>query len=66
MPQVRARLRVIRCDLECVQEIRARLCVLACPCFQHAEIVPAIGIVSCEVQRRLLFGDRLLQISGRR
>ena len=45
-------------------EILARGLDLACPRFENAQIVPAVGVVLKQLERQPLLGNRLFEFAG--
>ena len=62
--QVGAGLRVLRVQLQRALKIPARAFCLPAMSFEHAEIVPAVGVILEELQGQLLLGNCLLQITA--
>jgi hypothetical protein len=62
MLQIGARLRVIGHELQSPQEILPRLADPARPCFEHAKIVPVIGVVRPQMKCCLSLRNRRFQL----
>ena len=62
MLQIAARLRMIGHELQGVQEIFACFRNLARPRFQHAQVVPVIGVICSQMKSCFSFRNRLLQL----
>ena len=64
MLQISARLRMIGRELQGVTEILTRFGNPARPCFQHAQVVPVIGVICPQMKCCFSLRNRLLQLPG--